>query len=177
MPQASGSNLPPPWTLSVVWMCVWSEYSSCSQCMQTDWRRWSGLVDQYAFRGIYDWRFRQSRSQEDKQPIQWRIPWCSNLSYQSPLTREHGGNSWTSHYRPHRYVHAKAPRPLCNSSSHGSHWVKLLVPRDVDTRTVRPAHDRVPGSQGRDEAWIDHVFWINIEGGATKGWCSDMVWI
>ena len=55
--------------------------------------------------------------------------------------------------------------------------VELLVPRDVDTRTVRPAHDRVPGSQGRDEAWIDHVFWINIKGGATKGWYSDMVWI
>ena len=55
--------------------------------------------------------------------------------------------------------------------------VELLVPRDVDTRTVRPAHDRVPGSQGRDEAWIDHVFWINIKGGATKGRYSDMVWI
>ena len=47
--------------------------------------------------------------------------------------------------------------------------IELLVPRDVDTRTVRPAHDRVPGSQGRDEARIDHVFWINIKGGATKG--------
>ena len=75
------------------------------------------------------------------------------------------GNSWTSHHRPHRYVHAKAPWQSCNSSFHGSH----LVPRDVDTRTVRPAHDRVPGSQGRDEAWIDHVFWINIKGGAKKG--------
>ena len=53
--------------------------------------------------------------------------------------------------------------------------VELLVPRDVDTTTVRPAHDRVPGSQGRDEAWIDHVFWINIKGGATKGWYSDLI--
>ena len=34
---------------------------------------------------------------------------------------------------------------------------ELFVPRDVDTRTVRPAHDRIPGSQGRDEAWLDHV--------------------
>ena len=35
--------------------------------------------------------------------------------------------------------------------------VELLVPKDVDTRTVRPAHDRVPDSQGRDDAWIGDV--------------------
>ena len=35
--------------------------------------------------------------------------------------------------------------------------VELFVPKNMDSDIVRPAHDRVQGSQVRDDAWINHV--------------------